>query len=324
MSDFKKMIADANKAIALDPKDVKAYVNRGRAYVQLEQYDAAISDLSRAIKLDPKNADAYAMRGGAYSQLGQYDAAISDYSHAIKLAPKFYGVYFARGLIYYYQLNQYDAAISDFSKAIKLNPNDDDYYCLRARVYCDKNQFDSSLADFNKAIELNPNGNISYYEGRGWSHFRLGQYHEAISDFSRAISSGTENLDAYYFRGDSYRRTGQLNLAKKDLAYVLDRDKNHKEAKSSLKAVESFSNFLDFNDLIDQGMAFCKVRDYGPALEKFETALRLIPPGDKELREDVRKFINDVKLCAQDKAKSDYFGSQAQELRRKIRNCQPS
>ena len=60
------MIYKANQALEQNPKDGKAYYNRGTALLELEQYDKAVSDLTQAISLEPKAADAYFNRGMAY------------------------------------------------------------------------------------------------------------------------------------------------------------------------------------------------------------------------------------------------------------------
>lgn len=46
-------------------KFVKAYNNRGSAYVGKQQNDLAIADFNKANKLDPKNGKIYNNRAGA-------------------------------------------------------------------------------------------------------------------------------------------------------------------------------------------------------------------------------------------------------------------
>jgi len=70
---------------------------------------------------------------------------------------------------------------------------------------------------------------------------------------------------------------------------------------------------------LDQGIAFYNERDYGPALQKFETALNHVESWDAQLREKIRKLIEEVKLCAQDKATSDFYLSQAEKLEKSLR-----
>ena len=66
--DNDKAIADFTEAIQLDPKNAKAYIDRGSAYINKGDNDKAIADCNEAIRLDPKNADAYISRGVAYSE----------------------------------------------------------------------------------------------------------------------------------------------------------------------------------------------------------------------------------------------------------------
>ena len=63
LKQYKEAIADYDKAIELNPKDAKAYNNRGVAKRQLKQYKEAITDYDKAIKLNPKDVKAYNNRG---------------------------------------------------------------------------------------------------------------------------------------------------------------------------------------------------------------------------------------------------------------------
>ena len=63
LKQYKEAIADYDKAIELNPKDAKAYYNRGNAKHQLKQYKEAIADYDKAIELNPKDANAYNNRG---------------------------------------------------------------------------------------------------------------------------------------------------------------------------------------------------------------------------------------------------------------------
>ena len=61
--DFKKAIEFYTKAIEIDNKHFKAYLNRGFAYDKIGETDKAISDYSRAVTIEPKNAYCYYNRG---------------------------------------------------------------------------------------------------------------------------------------------------------------------------------------------------------------------------------------------------------------------
>ena len=78
-------ISNYSKAIEIDPKLVKAYNNRGIAYIWKKQYDLAIADFTKAIELDPKNGKAYHNRAVVYSYKGDTDKARQDLHKAKSL-----------------------------------------------------------------------------------------------------------------------------------------------------------------------------------------------------------------------------------------------
>ena len=83
--DYQGAIAECNKAIELDPKDAKAYNNRGYAKRNLGDNQGAIADYNKAIELDPKDATTYYNRGYAKSELGDKQGACLDWSKAGEL-----------------------------------------------------------------------------------------------------------------------------------------------------------------------------------------------------------------------------------------------
>ena len=112
---------DYDQAIKLDPKTLRYYYSRGKAYSSKEDYDHAISDYDQAIKLDPNNADYYNDRGRIYIAERDYAHAVQDFSKAITLKPGDPSAYFnrARAELYWDKLS---AAADDLSVVVKLLP----------------------------------------------------------------------------------------------------------------------------------------------------------------------------------------------------------
>ena len=65
----------------------KAYINRGHAKIQLNDYSGAIADSTKAIEINPENEKAYINHGYAKIQLKDYSGAIEDLSKVIELNP---------------------------------------------------------------------------------------------------------------------------------------------------------------------------------------------------------------------------------------------
>jgi len=82
---LQQLIAELDRELAENPTSVFAHVQRGNAYVQLQEYQRAISDYTRALELDPHYTNAYRQRGQAYAALGYHRWAAADFSRAEEL-----------------------------------------------------------------------------------------------------------------------------------------------------------------------------------------------------------------------------------------------
>ena len=71
---------------------------------------------------------------------------------------------------------------------------------------------------------------------------------------------------------------------------------------------------MDAQEYFNRGMAFFEDRNYGPAIENLETALRL-SSGNEELCEKLRGMIEEMKLCAKDKAEAERLTALNNSLR---------
>ncbi len=117
--DLAGALKDYNQAIAQNPKDADAYVNRGIAQDELGQHQAAIADYAKALELKPNQILAYYNRANAHHQLKQNDKAIADYSKIISLDAKYPYAYANRGATYFV-MGKKAAAITDLQKASEI------------------------------------------------------------------------------------------------------------------------------------------------------------------------------------------------------------
>ena len=79
---------DYTTALEINPKDVDAYIERGKAYGIKGDYKHVILDYTKAIEFRPEGADLYIERGYAYTQKGDYNRTISDYDKAMGIKDK--------------------------------------------------------------------------------------------------------------------------------------------------------------------------------------------------------------------------------------------
>jgi Tfp pilus assembly protein PilF len=94
MGDLIRAEADYTKALLLDPGLTRAYLNRGRVYLDQAEYSAALDDYKKALKRDPESelarsriAEAYLERGKMRLEQGQSDAARGDFEAVLEIDP---------------------------------------------------------------------------------------------------------------------------------------------------------------------------------------------------------------------------------------------
>jgi tetratricopeptide (TPR) repeat protein len=85
--DHGRAIADATKAIALNPKNALPYNNRADAYLELDQASQGLPDAEKAVQLAPGAARILETRGEIYATLGRRDEAVENLKTALEIDP---------------------------------------------------------------------------------------------------------------------------------------------------------------------------------------------------------------------------------------------
>ena len=80
-------VADYDKAVTLKADSAIAFLNRGRAHLNLNDYNSARADFEKSIELDPKESKAYYNRGLLSERVNTLDSAAADYQKAVDLDP---------------------------------------------------------------------------------------------------------------------------------------------------------------------------------------------------------------------------------------------
>jgi len=264
LNQYERAIQDYNKAIEMDPTYAGTYESRGVAYAWLNQYERAIQDYNTAIKLDPTDIRAHTGRGVAYAALNNYERAIQNYDKAIELNTTYARAYRDRGDAYTW-LNNYERAIQDYNKAIeyygtaiKLDPTDIRTHTGRGNAYAALNNYEQAIQDYDRAIELNPTY-AGTYDERGYAHARLGKYEQAIQDYDKAIELNPTYAGAYRDRGEAYCDLQRYEQAIQDYDKAIELDPTYAGAYSG------------------RGFTYQVLKQYIQAIHDYTQAIRAVP-----------------------------------------------
>jgi Flp pilus assembly protein TadD len=125
LPDEKGAVAEAEKALAADPRNPALLLKLAQAQIGVWQDREAVATLTRALKVSPTDAQLYTERGHRELPLREFIKARADLTRAVKLDPKRMDAYYHLGLSHYF-LGEFAAAADAFRHAVEFAPNDDE------------------------------------------------------------------------------------------------------------------------------------------------------------------------------------------------------
>jgi tetratricopeptide (TPR) repeat protein len=152
-------------ALKLQPRNVLALYNRGKAYYLTGRFDRATADFAAALAIEPDIAPARMNRGAAYANIGRLDEAIADLNETVRLYPAGADGFFNRGTVLLMR-KEPELALKDFNDAIRLNENDATYFANRGLALEMLGRRAEARSDYERALELNPE------DGESRAHLR--------------------------------------------------------------------------------------------------------------------------------------------------------
>jgi tetratricopeptide (TPR) repeat protein len=172
---YREAILLLTRAIDKDPKNIKAYLDRGVDKSYIKDHKGSIEDYSKVIELDPGNTLAYLNRGKAKARLKDDIEAINDFTKAIstkgseqlyidKVESKFIETGFEYDVLMeeirlergyaYFNIDSLRKAFDDINFCIEKNFELPGCYYIRGSIYLSYKMNKEACKDLNKAKEL--------------------------------------------------------------------------------------------------------------------------------------------------------------------------
>lgn len=184
---------------APDPKDmldVFGQVKRGRAFLSVDQPEAAIPLLAEAAAGSPMSMSIHYLLGSAYQEVGRHEEAVASLQAALRLDPEFPSALSltAKSLL---ALNRHDEAIKHYQAALLLDPSNPWIHGSLAQVLRQSGKTDEALAHLHQAIEIEP----TYAEALnelGVIAEQRGQQSEALTYYRRAVGASPNHVEGLF------------------------------------------------------------------------------------------------------------------------------
>lgn len=215
------------------------------------------------------------------------DKQIELYSKVIEIDDKNLDAYFYRGIAKA-NLGEHTGAILDFTKVIFFEPNGDTFY-NRGNSKFAISDFKGANEDYEEAIKMNRGLLIKATFNIGLTHFRLGEFYEALSSFSFISRISPEHVGAKLQMGLTLMELGYHERAMLYFDKSVELDKNtytlyhrglaYLELKKFKKANEDLSLSVSMDKsnevayfYLGISQLFC--REYKEADSSFEKSLK--------------------------------------------------
>lgn len=184
-------------------------------------YEAAASDFVKAIELKADNADYYIDYGYCLILLERYDEARQTFQKAIldkensivnRNNKKAY-----RGIgIAFYMSGDYKNALTSFTKAMEfdsLNDYNMDIVSYMGNANLMLGNYEDAVQNFSTVLDKEPKNSLAL-KRRAKSYSLLGKYEESLKDYSAAKEIDRTDFDVYFGLYDAYQGLGKMSEAK--------------------------------------------------------------------------------------------------------------
>jgi tetratricopeptide (TPR) repeat protein len=313
LGQFEEAMSCFDKALEIDPKNVRAWISRGNLFLDQKLFNEAISCYNKAIEIEPGNKKYWYNIGFALQKSDKFEESLEYFNYSLKIDPKYVKALTAKGSSLS-QLSRYEEALLCVDKALEINPEYVDALREKGVALDELNKKEEALIFFDKAIEISPENALFWFD-KGVVLDQLCKYKDAIICYNKATLLNPEYYQAWMNEGIVFEKTENIEKAlvcytkvteiitENKLAWfrkgnILSKFKKYNEAIYDYnKAIELDSDFPEA--FINRGVCYFKKEAFPEALVNFERAV-ILDPDDQ--RSWYYKGITLQKLARHDEA----------------------
>lgn len=215
--DLVKALEYIDKAIALDPRSVDAYIVKGDIYTEQNQGTPAAENYNRALDLDKISVKAILRKAILYRRTTSYDVAIATLEEANKIDPSFAPAYRELAENYFAKRTKdgLAKAIDYYNRYLTLSKNNFSARLRYAQFLFIAKEYQKALTEVVQLTQLKPD-NIYAQRIKAYSSLETGDYKTTKSTleilFQKLDKSKIVQKDLEYY-GKSLAKTEQDSLA---------------------------------------------------------------------------------------------------------------
>ena len=193
------------RAIKLDPKEVKPHISLADLYFEQGKYVYAALSYSDAVFLDPDNSDYRYMQGLSYFNAQEWGRTASAWEDLLNYRPNDPIVKSLLPQAYYIMAVEFNRVGNPsmgrqaFKNALSVNNNHSSWLpgamSVLGKYYRQKNMYNESLVAYQEVLELTPN-NADAYRGMGITYWEMDEKQLARASWERSLEIKPDNNES--------------------------------------------------------------------------------------------------------------------------------
>ncbi|MBQ6628294.1 MAG: tetratricopeptide repeat protein [Methanobrevibacter sp.] len=189
--DIKKKIENLRESDEPDSDEI--YNNKCLTLINLNRFDEAIECYDKALKINPNNVKAWNNKAFALHNLNRLEEAIECYDKTLEIDPNFISALNNKAFALR-TLNRLDEAIECYDKVLKITPNDFNVLNNKAFSLHELNRSDEAIECYDKALKINPN-DFKLWANKGFTLENLDRLDDAVECYNKALAIFPNNPD---------------------------------------------------------------------------------------------------------------------------------
>ena len=154
------VIAVMQRAVELNPDNVRAHERLGYAWGFIGNQARSLSHYQQAIRLEPDNPVLHEGLGWALSHLDRTEEAIAVYRRAAEVGPRRYQPHTALAGVYHHE-RRYREAIAEYETALRLGEPHPRQHAALCAVYHVVSEFQRAADCFRQVLRRDPNNALA-------------------------------------------------------------------------------------------------------------------------------------------------------------------
>ncbi|MBE5935982.1 MAG: tetratricopeptide repeat protein [Lachnospiraceae bacterium] len=204
-------------------KSISGFINRGKIYLKLDDFQAARKDFKEAIKMNPYNPNSYNWLGVTYMYECNFEEAKKNFLQAIdRLEQERTPEPYRNLALIYTKIGDFEKAVDCYKANIEYFNDSYDYEKI-AEIYYEQKEYKKSVEAYNKRCKVIENAdeltNTELYVWVGKCNTGLESEKTALKYYTKAIETakviGTKCHEAYIEIAKMYMQIDKYELAMK-------------------------------------------------------------------------------------------------------------